>query len=198
MTIVTFVEIKFNRVLNIKALLEEFFLAKILGIDPGSIKTGWGVVDTQNSLDSASGVIYLEGESTFAARLARLQTELQKVIETYKPSSVAIERVFLGKSADSAFKLGHARGVAMAAAGQQHLKVYEYATRHVKKVLTGSGAATKEQVQFVVESLLNKKVRELDASDALAVALCHGRELEVEIMINKQMNKQIKKHEVQL
>lgn len=120
--------------------------------------------------------------------MARLLAELREIIQQWRPEVMAVEKVFLGKNADSAFKLGHARGVALALAGAHELALAEYATRHVKKMLTGSGAATKEQVQLLVQSILNIRATQLDATDALAVAICHGRESEVNEMLKRNMN----------
>jgi crossover junction endodeoxyribonuclease RuvC len=102
------------------------------------------------------------------------------VVEKYNPTCFSVEKVFFGKNADSAFKLGQARGVAIAIAGRRHLPVFEYATRSVKKVLTSNGGATKEQVQLMVERWLNIREPSLDATDALALAICHSRQTEVD------------------
>ncbi|MCB0351628.1 MAG: crossover junction endodeoxyribonuclease RuvC, partial [Bdellovibrionales bacterium] len=116
-------------------------MSVILGIDPGSIKTGWGIIENhRGKLRCAGfGVIYLQEKNGFAGRLGQLGSELQKIIVQYKPAMMSVEKIFLGKNADSAFKLGHARGVALGLAGQNNLAVGEYATRHVKKMLTGTG-----------------------------------------------------------
>lgn len=158
-------------------------MALILGIDPGSRRTGWGIVDSEKAESSSStkaclgfGVIDLTEDLPLSDRLGVLLESLQQIILQYRPHEMSVEKVFLAKNADSAFKLGHARGVAMAIAGQHKLAVGEYATRHVKKMLTGSGAASKEQVQFIVQHALNIKTDKLDATDALALALCHSRE----------------------
>lgn len=172
-------------------------MALILGIDPGSRFTGWGVIDT-NSLanDTASvacrdfGVIVLNENTAFEKRLSRIFSELNRVIATYQPTEMAVEKVFFGRNADSAFKLGHARGVALAVAGEHNLILAEYATRHVKKMLTGSGAATKEQVQFMVSHILKVKVESLDATDALALAVCHSRERDTNLAIASQHEKE--------
>ncbi len=115
----------------------------------------------------------------------RTSSPLKKAHENFF-RKCSVEKIFLGRNADSAFKLGHARGVALSLAGQHQLEVGEYATRHVKKMLTGSGAATKEQVQFMIEQLLQTKVKELDATDALALAVCHARKAEVAMMFANQ------------
>ncbi|MEQ1664086.1 MAG: crossover junction endodeoxyribonuclease RuvC [Bdellovibrionales bacterium] len=161
----------------------------IIGIDPGSQRTGWGVISVRSSTSQFAsnfdlkclgfGVIDLTEKPTFQARLAKLHEELNSLIQKFEPQFMSVEKVFLGKNADSAFKLGHARGVVLAHAGAYNLSLSEYATRVVKKALTGSGAAEKEQVQFMVDSILKIKTNQLDASDALAAAICMAREIEV-------------------
>lgn len=112
----------------------------IIGIDPGSIRTGWGVVTTAPSSKTASdvkclgfGVIELPERQPLAVRLGKLHQELEVVVQKFKPTAMSIEKIFMAKNADSAFKLGHARGVAMAIAGLYSLDVAEYATRSAKK-----------------------------------------------------------------
>src|SRR5690606_34206106 len=99
------------------------------------------------------------------------------------PSAVVIERIFLGRNADSAFKLGHARGVCLQAAAAAGVEVFEYAARHVKKAVTGSGAAEKEHVKLIVENLLGIRTEFLDASDALALAVTHARSLQTHAIL---------------
>lgn len=162
----------------------------IMGIDPGSRRTGWGVISNQEGKMKALGfgVIDLPEPLSLEKRLAQLTTELTEIIKKFQPRIMAVEKIFLGKNPDSAFKLGHARGVALAVAGTQGLRVREYATRHIKKMLTGSGGATKEQVQFMIFHSLGVRTVQLDATDALAVAVCAGREFEVmEIFERGQM-----------
>ncbi len=166
-------------------------MAIFMGIDPGSRRTGWGVVSIEQSLirPLGFGVIDVDREPLFARRLAQISENLRFVIADYKPQVVVVERVFLGRSADSAFKLGHARGLALAAAGEAALPVAEYATRHVKKVLTGTGAASKEQVQFMIQKLLGIRTDQLDATDALALAVCYAREHEVELSMQNHQGR---------
>ncbi|OFZ19940.1 MAG: crossover junction endodeoxyribonuclease RuvC [Bdellovibrionales bacterium RBG_16_40_8] len=163
-------------------------MSVIIGIDPGSLRTGWGVIDVRNAKYSCLGfgVIELMAEVTFAKRLAKLSKDLSRIIEEYQPKAMSVEKVFLGRNADSAFKLGHARGVAMAQAGVHHIYLAEYATRYVKKILTGSGAATKEQVQFMIRQMLGVVTDKLDATDALALAVCHGSNCEVREIFARQ------------
>lgn len=153
----------------------------IIGIDPGSRVTGFGVLRVQGDqmIHVSHGVIQLSVEKSFTERLFELGESLRELFAKYHPDEIAIEKIFLGKNADSAFKLGHARGVAMYEGRIANAEVYEYATRLVKKGVTGSGAATKEDVQFVLQRLLNLKViAKLDASDALALAAYHGRQMQ--------------------
>jgi len=151
-------------------------LTRILGIDPGSRVTGFGVIETDGakSLHLASGCIRTQGED-FPPRLRAIFLGIQDVLSRYQVESVAIEQVFMAKNASSALKLGHARGAAMTAAVVADLPVYEYTPRAVKLALVGNGGAEKGQVQHMVQLILQTdKQMSLDQSDALAVALCHA------------------------
>lgn len=153
----------------------------ILGIDPGSRITGFGVVQVSDGKIQHvnHGVILLQKASTFAHRLLELGLALQEIIAKYKPDQVSVEKIFLGKNPDSAFKLGHARGVVIYEAMRAQVEVHEYATRVVKQGVTGSGGASKEEVQIVVARLLNlKAIARLDASDALAMAVHRAFQLQ--------------------
>jgi crossover junction endodeoxyribonuclease RuvC len=170
-------------------------LAFILGIDPGSLRTGWGIINS-DQLDQVNGrkacvgagVIDLSDKLSLAERLGLLQQSMEQIIRQHQPHEMSIEKVFLGRNPDSAFKLGHARGVVMALAGIHKMRVAEYATRHVKKMLTGQGGASKEQVQFLVQHMLGIKIVSLDATDALALALCHSRERETLQLLARQQS----------
>lgn len=120
-------------------------------------------------------------------RLGQLQLAVKNIFETYRPKDVAVEKVFLAKNPDSAFKLGHARGVLLAEAGLSGARLGEYAARHVKKVLTGNGAASKDEVQLWVLRLLQIKEYRWDATDALAIAICHQREQEIKRKLEAQL-----------
>lgn len=163
----------------------------ILGIDPGSLRTGFGAIRMEHGQWRALeyGVLQLPPEETLAQRLALLNSEMQKLLSRLKPSVVAVEKVFLGRNADSAFKLGHARGVAMALAALSGAEVVEYAARVVKKVVTGSGAAGKDQVQMLVLNSLGVRSQKMayDATDALALALCHAQTFEVKARVKRLM-----------
>ena len=152
----------------------------ILGIDPGSLFTGFGAVKTDgHRLEHVShGVITLPRAMSFGERLAVIAAETEALLLDLKPDVTVVERIFLGKNADSAFKLGHARGVVIAAAARARSEIVEYATRSVKKGVTGSGASTKEQVQMILFASLGLcSESSLDASDALALAFYHARHL---------------------
>lgn len=150
-------------------------MLRIMGIDPGSRKTGFGIIDIiQNKPHYiASGVIKLDGDD-LAQRLARIFTDLQTLIQQYQPTIVAVEEVFMANNASSALKLGQARGAAITAVAIHQLPVAEYAARKIKQTIVGYGQAEKDQVQQMVMQLLklNKKPQ-VDAADALAAALCH-------------------------
>jgi len=153
----------------------------VLGLDPGTLATGYGIVARTGSRLSLvdCGSIRNDAASPMAARLGRIHRELIRVIERTQPDEFAIESAFYGKNAQSALKLGHARGVAMLAAVQGGLGVSEYSPREVKKADTGKGTASKLQVRFMVRSILRLDDTPigLDASDAVAIALCHMNRL---------------------
>ena len=153
----------------------------IMGIDPGSRITGWGIIKSQGEIYKVVdyGVIVMTQES-LSHRLLCLANALNKIMEQFCPQEVVVEKIFLGKNTDSAFKLGHARGVSLMCAAKNNLTIFEYAARKVKQSLTGSGAASKEQVQLLAKAMLNLKGEiPLDASDALSLALCHSIESKV-------------------
>lgn len=155
-------------------------MTRILGIDPGSQRTGIGLID----VDAAGRCAYVHCQALnllvdtddFPARLGKLVFDLEEVLERWQPTVVAIESVFMHKSAASALKLGHARGAAIATVVRRGLPVSEYAPRLIKQSLVGSGAADKTQVQHMVRLLLNlgELTLQADAADALAVALTHA------------------------
>ncbi|HLD84259.1 MAG TPA: crossover junction endodeoxyribonuclease RuvC [Coxiellaceae bacterium] len=149
----------------------------ILGIDPGSIHTGFGIIKADKNQLSAitHGVIHACGD-TIAARLHDIYTRLSDIIAQYRPDEAAIETVFMKVNVQSALKLGQARGAALVALAKYALPVSEYAARVVKKTATGYGAADKTQMQFMMRVQLKlTKTPEADAADALAIALCHAQ-----------------------
>lgn len=149
----------------------------VLGVDPGTLVTGFGVVSRRGSALRllAAGVITNSSHTGIPDRLHTIYEELQRVLNAYHPTEFAIESAFYGKNAQSALKLGHARGVCLLAAVQHGLTPAEYSPREVKKAVVGNGNASKEQVQFMVKALLGAKDVAMapDTSDAIAIALCH-------------------------
>ncbi|MEM7250400.1 MAG: crossover junction endodeoxyribonuclease RuvC [Pseudomonadota bacterium] len=149
---------------------------RVLGIDPGSRVTGFGVVDfAPNQVRHvASGQLKLTGE-TLAERLSEIFEGLSAVVAEFQPGEVAVEQVFMHRNAASALKLGHARGVAILSATRDSLPVHEYSPTEVKLATTGRGRATKEQVQHMIKVLLSlDRLPATDTADALAVAVCHS------------------------
>ena len=151
---------------------------RILGIDPGSQRTGIGIIDvdaTGRARHVHHQPLLLLGDGDFSMRLRRLLDGLSRLIDEYSPQEVAIERVFVGRSADSALKLGQARGAAISAVVLRDLPVSEYAAREVKLATVGTGAADKAQVQHMVAAMLGLSGKlQSDAADALAIALTHA------------------------
>lgn len=153
----------------------------VLGVDPGTLVTGYGVVARRGNevrmIDCGS--ITNNGETSMPLRLKKIYTGLRGVIAKYHPDEFAIESAFYGKNAQSALKLGHARGVSILAAVEQEIPTTEYSPREVKRAIVGSGAASKEQVAFMVKSLLGMKDSRMlhDTSDALAIAICHAQRM---------------------
>ena len=149
----------------------------IIGIDPGSIYTGYGLIEVDYRSNKAkhidSGRIAC-GRGAFQKRLQILHKELSLIMQNYQPDMVAIEDVFVQKNPMSALKLGHARGVVILACMREESKIYEYSPRQIKKTVTGYGAAEKKQVQFMIRAMLGLTYYPVvDAADALAVALTH-------------------------
>lgn len=152
-------------------------MVRILGIDPGSVNTGYGIVDSdgRSSRHVAHGCIAL-GDASMPDRLGRIYRELAVVIAEYEPTEMGIEEVFIARNPMAALKLGQARGAAICAGVEAGLVVAEYSARSVKQSIVGTGGAGKEQIQHMVNVLLSLEGDPLqaDAADALAVALCHG------------------------
>ena len=148
----------------------------MLGIDPGSQRTGFGVLDATGSRLTyvASGVIRT-GQAEFAARLCEIFRCMRTVVAQYQPHEIAIEKVFVNRNPDSALKLGQARGAAICGTADANAVVFEYATRQIKQAVVGSGNAEKAQVQLLMRSLLKLDGPvATDAADALAAAVCHA------------------------
>jgi crossover junction endodeoxyribonuclease RuvC len=150
---------------------------RILGIDPGSRITGYGLVEKiGNRLRHIdNGAIITDSKAPMPERLQVIYRQLNRIIDEYAPQAVAVERIFVAKNALSALKLGHARGVAMLAGVNAGLPVAEYSAVEVKNAVVGYGRAAKTQVQHMVRVLLAlPEIAQEDASDALAVAICHA------------------------
>jgi crossover junction endodeoxyribonuclease RuvC len=148
----------------------------VLGVDPGSRLTGYGVIHENCGVFSvfACGAIRLHSRSTHAERIGQIYSELEAIIDDFQPERVALETVFLSRNVQSALKLGQVRGAVIALAMNRKLSLHEYAPREVKSAVTGKGAASKEQVAFMVARML--ALREVpqpyDVTDALGIALC--------------------------
>ena len=150
---------------------------RILGIDPGLVHTGYGIITINNNDPQIVdyGVVKPIVNEELASRLLTIFEDVSEIINMHKPSIFSIEDVFYGKNAKSALRLGQARGAAMVAAASAGLSIHEYSARKIKQAVTGNGNAHKEQVQFMVKATLkmDKLPEPIDASDALATALCH-------------------------
>ena len=151
----------------------------LLGIDPGLQRTGWGVIACEGARISwvAHGVIAPPSRLALSERLGLLASGIKDVLDFYSPAEAAVEEVFMAKNAQTALLLGHARGATLSVLAQHRVAVTEYATRHIKKALVGTGGAEKDQVAFMVRRLLPQSGSvSADAADALAAAICHGAE----------------------
>lgn len=160
---------------------------KILGIDPGLQKTGWGVIDHHGNRLSfvASGLIKTTKELPLSARLAQLDDGLTKVMKDWQPHAAAVEETFVNMNPRSTLKLGQARGVCLLAPARTGLIVHEYATNLIKKSIVGSGHASKDQMGMMIRTLLPScgPVGE-DEADALAVAICHAHHAATHAMVS--------------
>lgn len=150
-------------------------LVRILGIDPGSQVTGFGIVDASGQTARAIHWGSIRTSGSHNDRLRHIFEEIGRVCAEYSPAEIAIESVFVHRNADSALKLGQARAAALCATFGAGMPVYEYAPRHIKKAVVGRGGADKSQVQYMVKMLLGlREEPQADAADALAAALCHA------------------------
>lgn len=150
---------------------------RILGIDPGSKATGYGFIEQQGNrlIHIDNGTIFTRSQDALAERLQQIYQDLCALIEQYKPEAVAVEQVFMARNPASALKLGHARGIALLAGINAGLSVAEYSALQVKSAVVGYGRAGKNQVQHMTKTLLSlPEIAQEDASDALAVAICHA------------------------
>lgn len=151
---------------------------RIVGIDPGLRRTGWGIVETLgNSLRFvAAGTVRSDDKAPLAQRLCQLHDGLAEVLHAHMPHEAAVEQTFVNKDATATLKLGQARGIALVVPAMAGLAVAEYAANLVKKTVVGVGHADKKQVQMMIRVLLPKSdTKSADAADALAVAICHAQ-----------------------
>lgn len=151
-------------------------MQRILGVDPGSRKTGFGIVEVNGKqIQHVVNGRLMVGDGDFSDRLKQIFDGLTELIERYQPQTLAVEKVFLHKNADSALKLGQARGAAICAAVNQQLAVHEYSATQIKKAVVGNGHAKKDQVQYMMSVMLKLPETPLeDAADALACAITHA------------------------
>lgn len=156
----------------------------VLGVDPGSIRCGYGLLRIDNGVVKVLSYGVIEsnkGANDFTERLKIIYNQIERLIETYKVDEVAVENQFYSKNAQSLIKLTQARTSAILASLNKNLPVYEYSPRQVKQAVTGRGNATKKSVSYMVSTILNLNLsgKFFDTSDALAVALCHWSKMNV-------------------
>ncbi|WP_455217533.1 crossover junction endodeoxyribonuclease RuvC [Kaarinaea lacus] len=164
-------------------------MIRILGIDPGSRFTGFGVIESDGKTYQyiTSGFIRVTGD-TWAERLKVIFESVNELVETHQPQEMSIEKVFMHRNADSALKLGQARGAAICAVVTNQIPVHEYTPAEIKQSVVGKGNAAKEQVQHMVRVLLNLPGNpQADAADALAAALCHSNTRDVRNQLNESV-----------
>lgn len=149
-------------------------MARILGIDPGSVITGYGVIDTDGGARLCEAGCLRLPDAPFPERLARIFTGIGEVVAHWQPDEMAVEEVFVSRNPASALKLGQARGAAICAGAAAGLPIAEYSASRIKQSIVGRGSADKAQLQHMVRMLLNlNEGLQADAADATAVALCH-------------------------
>ena len=153
---------------------------KILGVDPGLVNTGFGIVSFNgNNIELVDfGIISPNKDASLSLRLNTIYKDMSSIISRYKPDCLSVEEIFYSTNIKTTMKLGQARGAVLIAAAQLELQVYEYSARKIKLSLTCNGNSTKEQVRYMVENRLNINIKNIkdDASDALAAALCHEQQ----------------------
>jgi crossover junction endodeoxyribonuclease RuvC len=158
---------------------------RVLGIDPGSRITGYGIIDKEGNrlVHVDNGAIFTDSHRDFPMRLQRIYRGLTEIIEQYHPEAVAVENIFFATNVQSALKLGQARGAAIVAGVNAGLPVFEYTALQVKQAVVGHGRADKQQVQKMLKVLLNlPEIAQEDASDALATAICHAHSIGMNII----------------
>ncbi len=157
---------------------------RIIGIDPGSRCTGYGVIDSDGLRHKyvASGFVKITGDE-LPERLGMIFEEISLIIEKWQPKTMGIEQIFMNKNVDSAFKLGQARGAAICAGTHAKLDVGEYSPRAIKKAVVGNGAADKKQIQQMMKILLKLDFQpQSDEADGLAIAVCHANHMQMKIL----------------
>ncbi len=163
---------------------------KILGIDPGTQVMGWGVVATDGDDMSPAGygAIKVPDKLQPGEKLNLLYTELQKIIRKYHPDNVAVEQPFVAKNVHSAFMVGRAQATALLAAASENIPSFEYSPAQVKQRVANYGASSKEQIQAMVKLILgmSEAPEPFDAADALAIAICHAQEIQVNELLARQ------------
>lgn len=157
----------------------------ILGVDPGTVITGFAVLSRDKGKLSLlhSDIITQKSSTSMPVRLKTIYDKLSEVINTFLPDEFAIETVFMGKNVQSALKIGQARGVSILAAVNHQIPTIEYSPREIKKAITGSGSASKQQVMYMVNQILEiqKDTLKFDETDAIAIALCHLQKFSVPV-----------------
>jgi crossover junction endodeoxyribonuclease RuvC len=162
---------------------------RVLGIDPGSRITGYGIIDKEGNrlVHVDNGAIFTDSHKDFPLRLQRIYRGLSEVIERHHPDAMAVENIFFATNVQSALKLGQARGAAIVAGVNAGLPVFEYTALQVKQAVVGHGRADKQQVQKMLKALLNlPEVAQEDASDALATAVCHAHSVVLNMVRGKK------------
>ena len=167
-------------------------MIRVLGVDPGSRITGYGLLEEKNRRISfiEAGLIKPPEKLPFARKIHRIFQGTVELLERFGPDAMAVEDLFYAKNARSSLKLGHARGAILAAAGQHDISVFEYTPLEIKKSVVGYGRADKEQVRSMVNAILGlKKQVPIDASDALATAICHVNSSRLRMLQEKSRGK---------
>ncbi|MDY2947936.1 crossover junction endodeoxyribonuclease RuvC [Mannheimia varigena] len=172
----------------------------ILGIDPGSRVTGYGVIrQTGRHLEYLGSGAIRTSVDDLPTRLQRIYAGVSEIITQFQPNMFAIEQVFMAKNPDSALKLGQARGTAIVAAANHNLPVFEYAARLVKQTVTGIGSADKVQVQDMVTRMLQLSTKpQADAADALAIAITHAHSMQHSLIVAKQSQQNVHSEKEQI
>ena len=164
---------------------------RIIGIDPGLRKTGWGIIEANgdNICQVANGVCETKTSCKLSLRLKTIFEKLTRIIDAHNPEYAAVENTFVNKDASNTLKLGQARGICMLVPALAGLDVAEYAPNAIKKAVAGVGHATKDQIEYMVKlQFPNVKLNGIDATDALAVAICHASHMRYSMQIESKLN----------